>query len=76
MSPTRLPDPVAPPALRVVRGTPTDVELAAVVAVLGAVAAAVPPARPARSRWAAPARGMRPFGPVAWDSWRTSARPR
>jgi Acyl-CoA carboxylase epsilon subunit len=65
------------PFLRVLRGEPTDEELAAVVAVLAGRAAAAPagPGRPpARSAWAAPtARLRRPLHPGP-DAWRRSAR--
>ena len=61
------------PLLRVVRGVPTDEELAALVAVLtsrGAPAQAPPPAR---SPWGRPVlRGPLPTGPGAW---RSSAQP-
>jgi hypothetical protein len=63
------------PLLRVVRGEPTDVELAALVAVVAARAsgeAAEPPAP--RSRWAAPRpRPELRHGPGAWTG---SALPR
>ncbi len=64
------------PFLRVLRGEPTDEELAAVVTVLAARAAAVvgPSRPPARSAWAAPkARLRRPLHPGP-DAWRRSAR--
>ncbi|GHH35055.1 hypothetical protein GCM10017790_75700 [Amycolatopsis oliviviridis] len=51
------------PLFRVLRGDPEDVELAALVAVLGALAsAAPPPAAPARSAWS----------PLSAATWRTS----
>ncbi|TCO65617.1 acyl-CoA carboxylase subunit epsilon [Actinocrispum wychmicini] len=61
------------PLLRVVRGTPDDVELAA----LTAVVAALPPpaaddgAEPRRSAWSDPSARLRtqlPHGPGAWRS--------
>jgi hypothetical protein len=64
---------------RVVRGTPTDEELAAVTVVLAALAAAPPPADPrpvVASAWngrAARLRGPLTVGPGAW---RTSTWPR
>ncbi len=65
------------PLLRVVRGTPTPHELAALVAVVAARrdAAAAPPATTA-SEWASPARAVRvPLHPAA-DGWRRSGLPR
>jgi hypothetical protein len=63
---------------RVVRGEPTDAEIAALTAVLAAVAAAEPP-RPApviRNRWADPAARFRaPLHPGP-DAWKTSTWPR
>ncbi|HEX6446774.1 MAG TPA: acyl-CoA carboxylase subunit epsilon [Streptosporangiales bacterium] len=65
------------PLLRVVRGDPSPVELAALVTVVAVRrAAGGEPPRPPRSRWADPAARMRrplAHGPGAW---RTSARPR
>lgn len=64
-----------PPFLRVVRGEPTPVELAALVAVLAARAAAGPGPPGPRSAWADPAArlGVPPApGPSAW---RRSALP-
>nr|WP_309112517.1 acyl-CoA carboxylase subunit epsilon [Saccharothrix sp.] len=67
---------VAVPHLRVVRGTPTDEELAAlaaVVATLGSGPVEEPTTR--RSAWSDPTRMVRrplPHGPGAW---RTSALP-
>jgi len=71
-----------PPSLRVVRGEPTAEELAALVVVLTArAAAAEPPARP-QPAWADPAGRLpvrrRPLpGPPRRgpDSWRRSALP-
>jgi acyl-CoA carboxylase epsilon subunit len=69
------PDP--PPLLRVVRGTPDDAELAAVVAVVAsrAVPAAEPGARPL-SVWAARSRMVRPPLRPGPGAWRASAWPR
>jgi hypothetical protein len=61
---------------RVVRGTPTDEELAALTVVL---LAAVPPAAPPppeRSAWTDPAARMRRLLPVGPGAWRTSTWPR
>jgi hypothetical protein len=64
------------PLLRVVRGAPTDEELAALTVVLAAKAAAVPeqppqPRKEWRNRAALLRRPLHP-GP---DAWRASARP-
>jgi hypothetical protein len=76
-----------PPAfLSVVRGNPTDLELAALVTVLAAranlaAAAAVSaagqptPARGTRSRWSDKSRLMRASLSSGPDAWRRSARP-
>jgi hypothetical protein len=66
----------AAPALRIVRGAPTDDELAALVMVLASAAGGPqeqPPAAEA-SQWAAPARLMRPT--VAPTGWWASSLPR
>jgi hypothetical protein len=72
-----------PAFLSVVRGNPTDTELAALVAVLaaraGAAAAAaeVPtPARAPRSRWSDKSCLMRASLSPGPDAWRRSALPR
>ncbi|MET0522862.1 MAG: acyl-CoA carboxylase subunit epsilon [Jiangellaceae bacterium] len=63
----------AEPLVSVVRGTPTDLELAALVTVLAAryIAVDAAPPRPTVSNWARSARPS--MGPA---SWRTSALPR
>ena len=66
------------PHLRVVKGDPSDEELAALVAVLQA-AASVGNAAPARkpvSEWAAPHRKLRTTFPSGPSGWRASAMPR
>ncbi|MEV8437186.1 acyl-CoA carboxylase subunit epsilon [Actinosynnema sp. NPDC051121] len=65
------------PHLRVVRGNPDDVELAAVTAVVAALASAGGPTpdAPRRSAWSDKSRQVRrplPHGPGAW---RASALP-
>ena len=65
------------PHLRVVRGNPDDVELAAVTAVVVGLASADGPTvdQPRRSAWSDKSRQVRrplPHGPGAW---RTSALP-
>jgi hypothetical protein len=67
--------------MTVVAGTPTDEELAAVLAVLGAVqaqAAAATAARPAsrRSAWSARSRLLRSPVAAGPGAWRASALPR
>ncbi|MBB5788329.1 acyl-CoA carboxylase epsilon subunit [Jiangella mangrovi] len=66
----------APPLFRVVRGTPTDEELAALVVVLTAKAAAGrAPSAPERSSWASYWNHRAPLAPGA-GAWRASALPR
>ncbi|MCA1671235.1 MAG: acyl-CoA carboxylase subunit epsilon [Actinobacteria bacterium] len=64
--------------LRIVRGTPSDEELAALTAVLAGVfsrgVAATP--SPRRSAWAAPATRLRTPLPPGPGAWRASALPR
>jgi len=67
----------AEPLFRVVRGTPTDVELAALSVVLAARTRPVEEPTPPRqgpSAWAASARGGRTLGRPGPDAWRLSAR--
>ncbi len=66
-----------PPILRVVRGIPTDDELAALVAVvaaLGSGGAAPPDVR--RSEWSAPSRQVRRAHDHGLGAWRAHALPR
>ena len=65
------------PFLRVVKGNPSDEEVAALVAVLQAAATgtAPAPARPARE-WSAPHRRLRTTLPSGPGGWRASALPR
>jgi hypothetical protein len=65
------------PPLRIVRGDPTDEEIAALIAVLGAVSAPAAPGPPApRSAWADPERRLRvPLHPGP-GAWRASGLPR
>jgi Acyl-CoA carboxylase epsilon subunit len=66
--------PDARPLLRVVRGEPTDEELAALVAVVTARAVTSAPRAPVRSAWADPARHVRrPFS-HGRDAWQLSQR--
>jgi Acyl-CoA carboxylase epsilon subunit len=66
-----------PPHLRIVRGEPDAAELAALLAVVAARAAARPaPAEPVRSSWADPARRLRAAPAAGPGAWRRSATPR
>jgi hypothetical protein len=64
------------PVLRVVRGTPDALELAALIAVVAASGGDDSDAAPApvRSAWAAPGRSVR--GALPTGGWRTSLAPR
>jgi hypothetical protein len=63
------------PVLRVVRGTPDAVELAALVSVVAAASGGGPAApRRRTSSWAAPCRTLR--GPLPTGGWRGSFAPR
>ena len=63
------------PELRIVRGTPTAEELAALVAVLAAASSTSTPARRApRPAWAAPDRVVRQ--PLTRSGWSHSLAPR
>ena len=66
----------ARPALRVVRGEPTDAELAAVVAVLASAGGGSDPVPAPRSRWAARESLVRRVPTFGSGAWRASARPR
>jgi hypothetical protein len=68
--------PHTPPVLRVVRGTPTPAELAALVTVVSAAAAAPQAAPRPLSVWAARSRLVRPPLRPAPGAWRASAWPR
>lgn len=61
---------------RVVRGTPTDAELAALTVVLLAAASPVDAPPPEPSAWTDRAARMRRPLPVGPGAWRMSARPR
>ncbi|WP_151524459.1 acyl-CoA carboxylase subunit epsilon [Serinicoccus kebangsaanensis] len=68
-----------PPVIRVVRGNPTPVQVAALVAVLagGQGAAGQDGAStPSRTLWTARSRFARPRPSVGPDGWRASALPR
>ena len=70
-------DPPTPPvALRIVRGTPTLEELAALTAVVGAAGEATPVNSPgpeqARGRWNDPRHGHRRYWPVGVGGWRSA----
>jgi hypothetical protein len=71
-------EPTGPAHVHVVRGTPDDVELAALVAGLAAVAVPdddhVPPPRAAWSDRSRAMRGPRPAARSGPDAWRWSLR--
>lgn len=64
------------PVLRVVKGSATPEEIAAIVAVVSAMAAPAPTAsaRP-RSQWSHPARQMRSTPVAGVGAWRASGLP-
>jgi len=66
------------PLLRIVRGTPSDEELAALTAVVAAVASrtAARTPSPRRSVWGDPARRLRTRLQPGPGAWRASALPR
>ncbi|MBP2322796.1 hypothetical protein JOF56_003181 [Kibdelosporangium banguiense] len=65
------------PLLRVVRGTPDDIELAALTAVVAALPApSVAAEEPPQSAWSDPARRMRVSLPSGPGAWRASGFPR
>jgi hypothetical protein len=65
------------PLLRVVRGEPSAEELAALVALVAARAAAAPPARSAHpSVWRDRSRLVRPYLRPGPGAWRSAGRPR
>ncbi len=47
------------PHIQILKGQPTDVELAALIAVLGSATAVPEPAQPERSRWGLPVDKLR-----------------
>lgn len=63
--------------IHIVRGEPSDDELAALTVVLAGLTTAAQPAGPgaARSTWADPALGLRTFHQPGPDAWRTSMSP-
>jgi len=73
-------DPTRVPALSVVRGRPTDAELAALIgALLSALAPGAAEAAPVpapHSRWTDRAPGWQALPRSGPSSWRASARPR
>lgn len=68
--------PVAPPLLRVVRGEPTDEELAALVVAVAMRSGAAVPAPVARSLWRSRSRNIRPAVSPSPGAWRASGLPR
>ncbi|HET7174327.1 MAG TPA: acyl-CoA carboxylase subunit epsilon [Nocardioidaceae bacterium] len=77
MSAAAAPAPAAEPALlRVIKGAPTDAELAALVGVIAGLRTTARPAPRPRSPWSAPARRVRPRLAPGPGAWRASALPR
>jgi hypothetical protein len=68
-------DDTGQPLLRVVRGEPTADELAALIAVVTARAAATTTVARPRSTWSDPARRLRRPVPPGAGAWRRSALP-
>jgi Acyl-CoA carboxylase epsilon subunit len=64
------------PVLRVVRGEPTDDEVAALVIALSTRASGAPPAGPPRSLWRSRGRNIRPAVSPSPGAWRASGLPR
>jgi hypothetical protein len=64
--------------IHIVRGEPSDDELAALTVVLAGLTTATNPVEPAtaRSTWADPALRLRTLDHPGPDAWRTSMRPR
>jgi hypothetical protein len=73
---TTTPEPAGRPTLRIVRGEPDDVELAAIVAVVAAATSRDSQVAPSstRSAWADPRRSVR--APLPAGGWRASSAPR
>ena len=67
---------VDPPVLRIVKGEPTDDEIAAVVTVVATVAARSAAAAPPRSQWRNRTRNIRPAIGPGPGAWRASGLPR
>jgi Acyl-CoA carboxylase epsilon subunit len=85
IEPGQVPGPTQPepgsvrPVLRVVRGEPTDTEVAALVVALVAAterAGAAPTQVPARSLWRNRSRNIRPAVSPSPGAWRASGLPR
>lgn len=73
------PSDIAAPFLRIVRGDPTDTEIAALVTVLATAAAAAEQGRrrrPSVGAWSAPAARLRRVIPAGPGGWRASAAAR
>ncbi len=64
------------PLLRVVRGEPTDAELAALVVAVAMRSGAAAPAPLARSLWRSRSRNIRPAVSPSPGAWRASGLPR
>jgi len=66
----------APPVLCVVRGEPTDDEVAALVVAVSAGSGAAPAQAPPKSLWRSRGRNIRPAVSPAPGAWRASGLPR
>jgi Acyl-CoA carboxylase epsilon subunit len=64
------------PVLRVVRGEPTEEEIAALVIALATRAAASPVVEPPRSLWRSRGHNIRPAVSPSPGAWRASGLPR
>jgi hypothetical protein len=64
------------PALRVVRGEPTEEEIAALVVAVALKSGAAPARPPARSLWRSRSRNIRPAVSPSPGAWRASGLPR
>lgn len=64
------------PVLRVVAGSPTDEELATVIAIVTTRRAAIVPDAPTWSLWARKSRQVRPAQRPGFGAWRASMMPR
>jgi hypothetical protein len=76
MTTDKQPEDESRPLLQVITPDATPEEVAALVAVLGALGGGEPAPEAPRSEWAAPARRMRSALPHGPGGWRASALPR
>lgn len=69
-------DKVSPPVLRVISGSPTDEELATVIAIVTSRRSAPAAETPTWSLWARKSRQVRPAQRPGFGAWRASMMPR